>query len=232
MMNAPDPEAYQSCREEPATVSASQEVEGRPVSSEWKTPAHGVEVRPHRYRWILATVAVFSLLLALLSLAINALLIQRLLSTREAGREILDAAIVSLDEAAFGDFNFSYVFSDTIIYTGTVPISQTIRFPFQGSVPFQGNVPFRGMVPVVINVPVIGRQTFQVPVNTNVYVDTNVDVSTTVAIPVIMKFPFEVEMPVRIPVDLTISPDEQPALQDMLANIRATLMEFRARIFD
>ena len=182
--------------------------------------------------WLWAMIAVAALLLALFSLAINGLLIQRLAATRDAGREMIDAAIAGVDEATLGDMTFSYVFSDTIVYSGTVPISQTIQFPFQGRVPFQGNVPYRGSVPIVVNVPVLGVQRFSIPVNTSIYVDTSVDVSTTVTVPVQMAFPFEVEMPVELPIDIAISLDDQPPLRDLLANLRSFLVELRAGLLE
>ena len=182
--------------------------------------------------WVGLMIAAVALLVALLSLAVNGLLIQRLLATREAGRQMVDAAIAGVDGAALGEMAFAYVFSDTIAYSGTVPISQTILFPFQGTVPFQGDVPFRGTVPIVINIPILGAQRFNVPVNTNVYVDTSVDVSTTVTVPVRMNFPFEVEMPVRMPINIAVSLDEQPGLQAMLAGVREFLVELRTLILE
>ncbi|MCU0520852.1 MAG: hypothetical protein MUF84_09190 [Anaerolineae bacterium] len=202
--------------------SPSQEREsGTPVGRGGKTRRRQSGI------WVALTVAAVALLLALLSLVVNGLLIQRLLATREAGLQMVDAAIAGMDEAALGEVAFAYVFSDTIAYSGTVPISQTIVFPFQGTVPFQGSVPFRGTVPVVINIPILGAQRFNVPVNTNVYVDTSVDVSTTVTVPVTMDFPFEVEMPVRMPIDIAVSLDEQPGLQALLTGLREFLVELR-----
>jgi len=180
--------------------------------------------------WVTLAIAVGALLVAVFSLVVNGLLIQRLLAVREAGQGLVDAAIQELDDATMGEVAFSYVFSDTIAYSGTVPISQTIQFPFQGTVPFQGNVPFQGVVPIVINIPIIGGQRINVPVNTTVYVDTSVDVSTTVTVPVAMDFPFAVEMPVQIPIDIGVSLDDQPGLHDMFAGIRQILVELRALV--
>ncbi len=180
--------------------------------------------------WMTLAIAVGALLVAVFSLVVNGLLIQRLLAARETGQGLVDAAIQELDEVLMDEVAFSYVFSDTIAYSGTVPISQTIQFPFRGTVPFQGNVPFQGVVPVVINIPLIGGQRINVPVNTTVYVDTSVDVSTTVTVPVAMDFPFAVEMPVELPIDIEMSLDDQPGLKDMFAGIRQILVELRALI--
>jgi hypothetical protein len=156
--------------------------------------------------WVALALAAGAFLLAVFSLVVNGLLIQRLQATREDGRRFA--------------------------YSGTVPISQTVVFPFQGTVPFQGSVPFQGVVPVVINIPILGAQRINVPVNTNVYVDTSVDVSTSVTVPVQMAFPFDVEMPVTIPVDIALSLDEQPELRDLLSSIRAFLAELRTLFGD
>lgn len=221
------PHAVDGPEQAPSVSSPLQERgSGTPASRGGKTRRRQSGV------WVALTVAVVALLLALLSLVVNGLLIQRLLATRETGRQMVDAAIAGMDEAVLGEIAFAYVFSDTITYSGTVPISETIQFPFQGTVPFQGNVPFQGVVPVVISIPILGAQRFSVPVNTNVYVDTSVDVSTTVTVPVTMEFPFQVEMPVRMPIDIEVSMDEQPGLRTLLAGVREFLVELRTLFLD
>jgi hypothetical protein len=193
------------------------------------------EVGPERVArrrggWILAAVAMAALLLALLSLAVNYLLVSELMAARQETRNMLDEAIESLSDATLGELAINYVFSDTIIYSGTMPVSETIVFPFEGTVPFQGRVPFQGVVPISFDVPLLGRQVIRVPIDTTVNVDTAVDVSTTVTIPLTMDFPFYIEIPVEMPVDLTISLDEQPAFSGVLQQLRETLIELRDRV--
>ena len=185
-----------------------------------------------RGTWVALGVAIAAFLLALASLGVNALLIGELLAVQSEGREVIDASLAALEQFDLGEFAFSYTFSETIAYAGTVPISETIAFPFQGTVPFQGSVPFRGTVPIAINIPLIGRQTVRVPVDTVVAVDTAVEVSTTVTVPVQMAFPFAVEMPVEMPIDLELSLDDQPQLTASLDLMRELLLDLRARLFE
>ncbi len=92
-------------------------------------------------------IAVGALLVAVFSLVVNGLLIQRLLAVREAGQGLVDAAIQEIDEASMGEVAFSYVFSDTVAYSGTVPISQTIQFPSRVRFPFRATCRFRAWSP-------------------------------------------------------------------------------------
>lgn len=218
-------------RPNPSSNEVLESPEGAPVASTpWVAARERTrkslpekEARTRQGRagmWILGTVAVVALLLALLSLGANGLLIRKLLETRAEGQQLLDASIAALDEARLGDVAFSYVYSDTIVYAGVVPISQTVAFPFQGDVPFQG------VVPVSFNLPVLGRQTVRVPIDTSVYV------SNTITVPVAFEFPFEVAMPVEIPIDVAFPLDEQPELTRTLSLIRELLVEFRSRIFE
>jgi hypothetical protein len=206
----------------------------------WKpvgTPTAPVGVSPERLErrygiggWIVVAIALAALLLATFSLAINLLLIRELGMVREEARDILDEAIVGLEAATLGEVAFSYLFSDTIVYSGTIPVDETVVFPFQGTVPFQGRVPFQGVVPITIDIPLLGAQVIRVPINTSVNVDTAVDVSTTVTIPISMDFPFNIELPVEMPVDITISLDEQPALAGVLQQLQDILVDFRDRL--
>lgn len=165
------------------------------------------------FLWV---VAVVGLLTALLSLGVNAALIRELLNVRQEGQILLDEAIAELDQFSLEGLHIAYVFSDTIHYTGTIPISQTIDFPFEG------NVPFRGEVPIVINVPLLGNQTIRVPVDTSVYVNT------VIRVPVQMDFPFDVQMPIQLPIEMDFSSEDFPALGDLLGVFRELMLEVRA----
>jgi len=165
------------------------------------------------FLWV---VAVVGLLTALLSLGVNAVLIRELLNVRQEGQILLDEAIAELDQFSLEGLHIAYTFSDTIHYTGTIPISQTIDFPFEG------NVPFRGEVPIVINVPLLGNQTIRVPVDTSVYVNT------VIRVPVQMDFPFDVQMPIQLPIEMDFSSEDFPALGDLLGVFRELMLEVRA----
>jgi len=165
------------------------------------------------FLWVIAVVG---LLTALLSLGVNAVLIRELLNVRQEGQVLLDEAIAELDQFSLEGLHIAYTFSDTIHYTGTIPISQTIDFPFEG------NVPFRGEVPIVINVPLLGSQTIRVPVDTSVYVNT------VIRVPVQMDFPFDVQMPIQLPIEMDFSSEDFPALGDLLGVFRELMLEVRA----
>lgn len=184
------------------------------VIAPWPSPLPARRFRRSApgFLWALA---VAGLLLAVLSIGVNAVLIRELLSTRQEGQRILDDAIVQLDQFTLDGLTVAYTFSQTIHYSGTIPISQTIDFPFQGS------VPFRGEVPIVINVPLLGNQTIRVPVDTSVYVNT------VIRVPVRMDFPFDVEMPVQLPIEFTLSAEDFPILGETIAVFRTLLQEFR-----
>ncbi len=165
------------------------------------------------FLWV---VAVVGLLIALLSLAVNAVLVRELLNVRQEGHILIDQAIAEMDQFSLEGIHIAYTFSDTIHYTGTIPISQTIDFPFEG------NIPFRGEVPIVINVPLLGSQTIRVPVDTSVYVNT------VIRVPVQMDFPFDVQLPVQLPIEMDFSSEDFPALGDMIGVFRELLLEVRA----
>lgn len=199
----------------PLPETQGEQSEPRPTVNAVAIPITAPKIRRSApaFLWV---VAVVGLLTALLSLGINGVLIRELLGVRQEGQILIDEAIAELDQFSLEGLHIAYTFSDTIHYTGTIPISQTIDFPFEG------NVPFRGEVPIVIDVPLLGKQTIRVPVNTSVYVNT------VIRVPVQMDFPFDVQMPIQLPIEMDFSNEDLPAFGEMIGVFRELLLEVRA----
>ena len=152
--------------------------------------------------------------LALASLAVNVLLVTRLLAIRnEASAALLDASR-SLDNLAWQGMAFEFPISTSVNFEGDVPFQQDMTFPFKGDIPIN----------TVVNLPVdlgpLGTQTIRVPVNTSVPVDV------TVPIHVDQKIHVKTQVPARMNVPIRLGPNDPP-LKDLIAQARDWLNRFR-----
>jgi hypothetical protein len=153
-------------------------------------------------------------ILALASLAVNVLLVTRLLAIRdEASAALLDASR-SLDNLAWQGFAFEFPVSQTVNFEGDVPFQQDIAFPFKG------NIPINTVVSLPIDLGPLGTQTIRVPVNTTVPIDVTVPVRVDQTVHI------KTQVPVRMNVPVRLGPNDPP-LKDLIAQAREWLNRFR-----
>jgi len=153
-------------------------------------------------------------LLALVSLAVNVLLVARLLVIRNALTSVVANASRSLDNLAGQGISLDFPISQTINFEGDVPIKQDLNFPFKS------NFPIDTTVSVPVDLGPLGQQVINVPVKTTVPVDVNVPIHVDQTIHV------KTEVPIRITVPIRLGPNDPP-LKDLLAQVRAMLENLR-----
>ena len=181
-----------------------------PLSSQ--TPSLARLERSVRVLW-LAMVLVG--LLALASLAVNAVLVARLLAIRNQMSEALTGALRSLDNLAGQSIAFDFPISQTVNLETDVPLKQDITFPFKGNFPINTTV----SLPVDLG-PLLGKQVINVPVNTTVPVDVSVPIRVD------QTFHVKTQVPVQMNVPIRLSPNDPP-FKDWLAQAREWLQGLR-----
>ena len=199
-------------------VLKSDDTQPAPIATEsaapqtLRTPSLARLERSIQVLW-LATVLVG--LLALASLAVNVVLVARLLAIRNQVSEALTSASRSLDNLAGQSLAFDFPISQTVSLETDVPLKQDISFPFKG------NFPVNTTVSVPINLgPLLGTQVVNVPINTAVPVDVNVPIRID------QTFHVKTQVPVRMNVPIRLSPNDPP-LKDWLDQARAWLQGLR-----
>jgi hypothetical protein len=156
-------------------------------------------------------------LLACVSLAVNVLLVTRLIMLRNGLAETLTGVSRSLDNLSGQGLAFDVPISQTITYEGDVPIKQDLV------VPFKGNLPINTVVGVPLDLGPLGKQTINVPVNTNVPVDIRLPIHIEQNIPVKLAVPIRTSVPIRLSAN-------DPPLKDWIAQLRTWLDTIRQRI--
>ncbi len=190
-----------------------------PGSSTLPAPARQVAAPPttkglERSVRVLWIVTFFIATLALASLAVNVVLVTRLLAIRDEASAVLLDASRSLDNLAWQGLAFEFPISQTVNFEGDVPFKQDIDFPFKG------NIPINTVVSLPIDLGPLGTQTIRVPVNTTVPIDVSVPVRVDQTIHIKTQLPVRMNFPIRI------GPNDQP-LKDLIAQARQWLDRFR-----
>jgi hypothetical protein len=155
-----------------------------------------------------------SLIVGLVSLALNAFLLYALLDVRQAAMDGLDAGLNSLEKLEGEGFHYEYSFHDTLPVAVEIPVQQEMNFPFKG------NFPINTTIQVPINAGVLGTFVIDVPIDTNVPVDVEVpiQISQTVAIST------SIPLSMTVPIDVTA---DDPAIQSFIDGLRQWLLELR-----
>jgi hypothetical protein len=169
------------------------------------------EVPARGTHWSLKALVGLSLAIALISLALNGLLIYRLMAVQQKATDAVDQAIAALDRLGQEGFQYEYHFNRTIPFSGDIPFKQDLVFPFEGTIP----------IDTTINVPIdagVIKTTIPVRVNTSVYVNTAVPVSIDET------FHVSTTIPVNMTIPIDIKPDD-PAIQELIDQIRDWLIE-------
>jgi hypothetical protein len=159
-------------------------------------------------------VVILVALLAIASLAVNAVLITRLLAIRSEASAVLDSAKKSLDNLAWQGVSFEFPISQTVNFEGDVPFKQDMAFPFKG------NIPINTVISMPVDLGLLGTQTVRVPVNTTVPVDIIIPVKVDQTVHIKTQVPVQMNVPVRI------GPND-PLLKDTITQIRQWLERIR-----
>lgn len=198
-----------SAREAPTPPSLGPE--RRAATPPSLSAAHMRLERSVRLLWmVMAAVAT----LALVSLAVNVILVTRLLAIRTAVAGALDDASRSLDDLAGQGFKFDFPISQTVPFEGDVPFKQEFAFPFKG------NIPIDTTISVPLDMGLLGRQVINVPVKTAVPVDITVPVRVDETFHVKTQVQVKMNVPIRIGAN-------DPPLKDWIAQARQWLERIR-----
>lgn len=185
-----------------------------PASTETKPPK-GVFVdfsaRPLDY-WLLWVIA-------LTSLALNALLINTLLGARRQVAEAIGVVAQGLGELRAARFTYVVQVDQEVPVDLNVPIRDTLR------VPIDTVVPFNTQLQVPIELPFLGTRIVNVPVQTTVPVQLDLEVPLNLDVPISATVPVRFALPVQIsladtPLDAALA-QPQSYLDDLAAELRA-----------
>jgi hypothetical protein len=156
-------------------------------------------------------------LLAFVSLAVNVVLVARLIELRNGIADTLTSASRSLDNLSGQGIAFDFPISQTVNFEGDVPVKQDV------TIPFKSNLPINTVVGIPLDLGLLGKQTINVPINTTVPID--------------IKLPIHIEqtlrirtaVPIRMTVPIRFAPNDAP-LKDWIAQARVWLDNIRKRI--
>ena len=162
-------------------------------------------------------VTLLASLLACASLAVNILLVSRLIGLRNGIADMLTSASRSLDNLSGQGIAFDFPISQTVNFEGDVPVKQDVTLPFKG------NLPINTVVGIPLDLGPLGKQTINVPVNTNVPIDVKLPIHIEQTIHI------QTAVPVRMMVPIRLAPSDAP-LKDWIAQARAWLDNIRKRI--
>jgi hypothetical protein len=172
------------------------------------------EAGARRIPCALWALVVFSLLISLASLALNAVLVYRLVAVREKVVGGLDASIAALDKFGGRGFQYEYHLKRTIPFSGDIPFKQEMNFPFEG------DIPINTTVAVPIDAGLLGTFQVKVPINTNVHIKTSIPIRVDES------FHIETQVPIDMKIPIDVQPDD-PAIQELIGPIRTWLLELR-----
>lgn len=157
--------------------------------------------------------ALLALLIAGVSLALNLIVITKLLQVRNQVDGVFTSVITRLEAVCDpGATPLVFPISQTIRFQGNIPMPQGLVIPFKGNIPFRTTI----RVETFPGGPVIN-----VPINTVVPVDTQVPIPGNIVIPVDTSIPFRQD----IPIDLCTEASPFHGLVDQLENELRTLQD-------
>lgn len=189
---------------------------GEHITPQTLPPEPRVVERAPGWLWAIASGA---FVIALVSLALNLLLVSALLERQKAFQAMMDQSLAALDSASTTGFKFNFPISQTIDFEGDIPFQQDMVFPFKGNVRI--NTTFR--VPVRVPGTSI-EMTVPVPI------DQTVPVDTAVPVHIDQTFHVKTKVPIKMDVPIELSP-QQPPLSDGLSALRQWLEQMR-RLMD
>ena len=131
-------------------------------------------------------------MIALLSLAINVVIIVGLVVALQAVRAFASNAADKLE--ALGNSTLA----TTVRVNREITVDTSVPFDFADTIPIEQNLPIETTVNIKQEVPVIGLLNFDVPIKTTVPVKLSVPVSIKRNIPVKASIPINFDVPVAV----------------------------------
>jgi hypothetical protein len=178
------------------------------------TPPDTAVLRLTRSVRALWAVTLLASLLACASLAVNIVLVTRLLELRNGIADTLTSVSRSLDNLSGQGIAFDFPISPTVNFEGDVPVKQDV------TIPFKSNLPINTVVGIPLDLGPLGKQTINVPVNTNVPIDVKLPIHIEQTIHI------RTAVPIRMTVPIRFAPGDAP-LKDWIAQARAWLENLR-----
>jgi hypothetical protein len=160
--------------------------------------------------------ALLALIVAVLSLALNILLIDRLLQARVVVADVLDHTSQRLGTLSDLSFKQTIRINHTFSVSGEMPFNQNF------SVPVSMTVPVNTSINVNVTTP-FGPMSMPVSVNTSVPIKMQVPVAISQTIPYSVTVPLDLQVPVDVRLgDLGITPAIKD-MQDQIQRLRELL---------
>ena len=161
-------------------------------------------------------VALLALVIAIISLALNVLLIVKLNQARTGALDVLDHTSRAVD--GLGDYSFRH----TVRINQTIPIAGELPLNQEFTVPINTTVPVKTTIHTSINTP-LG------PVDVPAEVDTTIPINLTVPLTISRTIPYSFTVPLDLSVPIEIrlrdmggdSLNQQ--IQTEIANLRRSL---------
>lgn len=160
--------------------------------------------------------SLLALIIAVLSLALNLLLIQRLDQSRAVVADVLDHTSQQLGTLSDASFQQTFHISRTFSIQGEMPINQSLTIPVSMTVPVNTSMNVNANTP-------FGQMSMPVNVNTSVPFKMNVPFTFSQTIPYSVTVPLDMDFPVNIQLrDLGIQPAIKQT-QDEIRRIRGSM---------
>ncbi len=136
-------------------------------------------------------IAPLALVVALLSLGLNAVLLIRLNQARVGALDVLDRTSQRLDALSDVSFTHSVHVQQNLDVSGTLPFKQDF------TVPIKTTVPINTTAQVNVNTP-LGPVNVPVTINTSVPIDLEVPVTISQTVPYSLSVPVDLQVPIEI----------------------------------
>ncbi len=132
--------------------------------------------------------------LAIVSFALNVVVIAALVTAVMAGRRIAADMADQLDAFSQQTINYKFHISQT------VPVRTSVPFNHSAVVPFSQVVPISTTVRVAKEIPVVGQIAFDVPIQARVPISLSIPITINRTIDVNADVPLDLDIPLEIPI--------------------------------
>lgn len=147
---------------------------------------------------------------AALSLALNVVVINSLLTVRRQAGVAVQAAAAGIERLRAASVTYDVRIAEAVPVNLTVPINETL------TVPIDTQLPISTYVQVPVEIPLIGTRTVSFPIEAVIPVKLETDIPVKLTVPISATVPIRLTVPVR----LTVA---ELALDDELAGAEAYL---------
>ncbi len=160
--------------------------------------------------------AIGAFVLALVSLALNVVLISRLNAARDGAVQALDRVSTRLEDLNGVSFQYNARVQQTFPVSGELPFNQQLSFPINTTIPVNTTVN------ASVNTP-LGPVEVPVAINTTVPINLNVPISISRTIPYSLSIPIDLQVPITVRLkELGIEPAVKEA-QDEINKLKSSM---------